>query len=100
MGLRQFSMYGTRNAATNWANEYTEKLWSWGFNVGQARPCNFHHPNKDSATTVHGDDFTSTSTENDLKWLETKMRETWEIKTTVLGPDEKKTCSKRAYSTA
>ena len=35
------SLYGTRDAATNWSREYTEVLLSIGFEVGIRNPCFF-----------------------------------------------------------
>ena len=37
--------------------------------------------------TVHGDDFTSTGTEENLRWLNSKLAEAYELKTKYLGPD-------------
>ena len=37
---------------------------------------------------MHGDDFTSTGTEEQLKWLETTFLQNFEIKTEYLGPRE------------
>ena len=36
-----YSMYGTREAAANWSEEYTETLVSICFKVGKATPCAF-----------------------------------------------------------
>ena len=69
VGCLQLSLYGTRDAAMNWAREYTSKLESWGFRKGSSSPCNFYHPAKDVSVTVHGDDFTSAGTESSLMWL-------------------------------
>ena len=38
--------------------------------------------------TVHGDDFTSTGREKDLRWLDSKLRAKFEIKTDILGPSK------------
>ena len=64
------SLYGTRDAAQNWTKEYTHLLQSAGFTVGKASPCNFYHESRGMALTVHGDDFTVSGPEEDLKWLE------------------------------
>ena len=65
------SLYGTRDAAMNWTRAYTEVLKENCFVVGKANPCNVYHPERQISMTVHGDDFTSTGRERDLKWLET-----------------------------
>ena len=56
-GRLVMSMYGTRDAATNWAAEYTETLLQDGYVRGQAHTCLFHNPSTNVAVMVHGDDF-------------------------------------------
>ena len=43
VGTLNLSLYGTRDAAQNWAAEYTRALTTLGFEVGRASPCNFLH---------------------------------------------------------
>ena len=88
VGQLNLSLYGTRDAAMNWAKRFTTFLEGIGFVTGSASPCNFHHPKHNISTTVHGDDFTSTGTERDLQWLDKKLRTEFEIKTEFLGPAE------------
>ncbi len=38
---------------------------------------------------MHGDDFSSTGTESDLRWLDCQLRSRFEIKTDFLGPKER-----------
>ena len=38
---------------------------------------------------MHGDDFSSTGTESDLRWLDGQLRSRFEIKTDFLGPKER-----------
>lgn len=80
------SLYGTRDAAMNWTKCYTELLVNNGFSVGKANPCNFYHGNRQVSVTVHGDDFTSTGRERDLKWLERIFTSKFDTKTEYLGP--------------
>ena len=61
-----------------------------GFVRGMASPCNFFHPKRKVSTTVHGDDFTSTGREADLKWFEAELVKNFEIKTEYLGPDTRR----------
>ena len=58
-----------------------------GFKKGAASPCNFYHAGRKVAVTVHGDDVTSCGMPADLKWLDAKLKEKYDIKTSVLGPD-------------
>jgi len=88
VGKLNLSLYGTRDAAMNWAKTYTDYMKSLGFVVGRSNPCNFHHPQREISCTVHGDDFTSAGREEDLKWLDRQLQKKFEIKTEFLGPNE------------
>ena len=59
VGKLNLSLYGTRDAAQNWAEEYTNTLLAAGFRVGLASPCNFFCKRTGVCVTVHGDDFTA-----------------------------------------
>ena len=89
VGKLNLSLYGTRDAAQNWAKAYTDFLVSIGYMKGTASPCNFYHPIRDISTTVHGDDFTSTGSEAALRWLDGQLRSRFDMKTELLGPGEK-----------
>ncbi len=86
VGQLNLSLYGTRDAAINWAKTYTEFLVSAGFEAGKASPCNFVHRERSISLTVHGDDFTSTGREKDLRWLDAQMRAKFDIETNIMGP--------------
>ena len=77
------SLYGTRDAAQNWAEEYTTFLEECGFKAGLASPCNFEHENRELKLTVHGDDFTVRSPTADLQWMETNGEKTRSRRTTM-----------------
>ena len=51
------SLYGTRDAALNWAQAYSEGLEGMGFVKEQSSPCSFYHESWKIRTGVHGDDF-------------------------------------------
>ena len=87
VGQLQLSLYGTRDAAQNWAAEYTSLLEELGFRAGKASPCNFVHDKRGLALTVHGDDFTIIGDETQLLWLGEKMKKRYELKMDVLGPE-------------
>ena len=70
----------------NWAKAYTKLLVDNGSLVGRANPCNFYHPERQVSVTVHGDDFTSTGRERDLKWLNQIFVSKFDTKTEFLGP--------------
>ena len=84
------SLYGTRDAAYNWTQAYTDVLNKLGFAKGESSPCSFWHKEKQIATIVHGDDFCSEGPAGSLSWLRTELAKSFEIKTEVLGPDADK----------
>ena len=51
------SMYGDRDAAINWHEEYAETLRQSGYVPGIATPCSFYNGKTDVSVMVHGDDF-------------------------------------------
>ncbi len=81
------SLYGTRDAAQNWAAEYTKYLRAIGFQTGRATPCSFKHASRELYVTVHGDAFTITGPNEDLRWLEEQLKKKYDIKTSYLGPE-------------
>ena len=52
------SMYGTRDAASNWEIRYSQFLRDASFAQGASSPCVFYHQERDVRLVVHGDDFT------------------------------------------
>ena len=80
------SLYGTRSAASNWAECYTELLMKNGFTRAKSNPCLFHHRGRDILTMVHGDDFLSTADGNGLDWMESILKKELEVKTERCGP--------------
>ena len=81
------SMYGTRDAASNWEDCYMEFAREIGFNNGIASPCIFKHKTIRLWLTVHGDDFTLLGSDEDLDWFESMIKEKFEVKVRGrLGP--------------
>ena len=59
VGLLRMSLYGTRDAATNWQNEVAKEMLRWGFIRGKYNPCLYWHRGWEVKVLVHGDDFVS-----------------------------------------
>lgn len=85
-GKLNYSMYGTREAATSWEDHYSDWLLSLGFRRGRASICVFWHPGRDICTVVHGDDFVTVGDESQLVWLRAQMEKVYESKHGMLGP--------------
>ena len=62
-GRLNVSLYGTRDAASNWENTYSDALISAGFVPGISSPCTFYHPVYDIRVVVHAVDFTFLGTD-------------------------------------
>ena len=87
VGRLDLSLYGTRDAAVNWAIEYTSYLKSIGFEQGVSSPCNFVMPKMELNITVHGDDFFIVGPLTSIKWMQGKIKAKYEVKCEVLGPE-------------
>ena len=79
------SLYGTRDASANWQEEVAKCMKEWGFITGRYNPCMFQHPTRKILCLVHGDDFVSTGSADDLAWLKAKLQKRFEVKTQVVG---------------
>ena len=64
------SMYGARQAASNWEYFYAEVLKVAGLVQGVSNPCLFIHPERRIRVWVHGDDFVMLGVHEDLMWAE------------------------------
>ena len=84
-GRLNFSMYGTRKAAINWQQHYTNVLLKLGFKVGCSNPCIIYHACRNIYTMVHGDDFASTAEDEDLLWLKNGLEKDFLLKTDIIG---------------
>ena len=83
------SLYGTRDAASNWEKTIRKVMESFGFICSMGTPCNFYHPTRDLRCTVHGDDFVTLGPMNELKKLAQEMRSKWMIEERrIFGPPE------------
>ena len=62
------SLYGTRDAAINWAEKFMDIMTRCGFMRGIAFPCNFFFEGRQVSDTVHGDDYNARSKEY-IRWV-------------------------------
>lgn len=87
-GKFNYSMYGTRDVAQNWAADYSTRLVEPGVQQGKASPCIFYHKSRGIRTLVHGDDYVSVGHPKQLQWLEEQLKSRYQMKTQLLGLDE------------
>ena len=83
------SLYGTRDAASNWEKTIRKVMEMLGFITSKGTPCNFYHPLRDLRCTVHGDDFTVLGPMEELKKFTRELKSKWLIEERgILGPPE------------
>ena len=89
-GICDKSIYGSRDAAQNWEEEYRDFLVNTaGFERGRASPCVFYNRKRNLRIVVHGDDFTVLGADADLDWFRTMISNRYEVKFRArLGPDD------------
>ena len=93
VALLQQSLYGTRDAATNWEFAVRDLLVGLGFVQGVASPCNYWHPQRKTRTTVHGDDFTTLGTFKEAQWFHESVAKMWNVEVRgILGPPGRRGC--------
>ena len=89
-GKLKKAMYGTRDGAQNWEDEYMRFMRDLGFISGSSTPCVFHHPGRNLRAVVHGDDFTILGHEQELDWFRDRIKKKYEAKIGGrLGPESK-----------
>ena len=81
VGLLKRSLYGTRDAPSNWERAIKDALEGLGFKQGRSNPCLYFHRERSLRLNVHGDDFTVVGSYNELKWLESELGKVWTVET-------------------
>ena len=82
------SLYGTRDAAANWAQCHTDVLFGMGFSNGASSPCTFYHSERSMCFTVHGDVFVSAGALADLRWMDNRLNASLLVTTEIMGQGE------------
>jgi hypothetical protein len=79
------SLYGTRDAASNWDREISQFMDKEGFIKGSASPCIYRHRNMDVAGLVHGDDIVLEGKRSDLEKIRENFKKKYEIRGDMIG---------------
>ena len=87
-GRLMMSMYGTRDAAQNWSEEYSGTLVKAGYKRGVANPCLFYNSKEDCSAMVHGDDFVAVGSKIATRKLQKVLEDAYKIKCEVLGDEQ------------
>ena len=81
------ALYGTRDVAHAWEQEYTRSLFEFGFTAGLSSACIFMHQELRLELGVHGDDFTVTGPQVNLKKFSDFLSTKYLVKIRgILGP--------------
>ena len=70
-------LYGMWKAASGWEDR---RLVEDGFRLGRAASTILYHPKTHVRVSVHGDDFTFAGTESELRKIQAKMHERYDVK--------------------
>ena len=79
-GRLNMSMYGTRDAASNWEAKYTSVMLQGDFIPGVWNPCIFKHKARSLQCYGHGDDFIAVGSDSDLSWFTSHLSHHFEVK--------------------
>ena len=82
------SMYGTRDAALYWHEEYAGTLRQAGYVRGTANPCVFYNKQDDISVMVHGDDFLAAGDGKAVEKLKRVRSNAYKVKVEMLGIDD------------
>ena len=82
------SLYGTRDAPQLWGKHVARTLADLGYVESKGMPGIFFQPVKGTEIALHVDDFLVVGDEEDLIELRDKLRERYEMKATIVGPEE------------
>ena len=82
------SLYGTRDASSNWEYAIRDILVDkLQFVQGSSSPCHYYHKERQIRVTVHGDDFTSLGTLRQVQWFHESLSSEWKVEVRgILGP--------------
>ena len=81
----QQSLYGTRDAAANFQREVRKVMREAGFEVGKYNVSTYYHARRQLRTLVHGDDFVTVGSREDVKWFRERLDQRFQLKTSVVG---------------
>ena len=79
VGRLKRSLYGTRDAPLNWELTIRKIMMKLGFTQGKSNPCIYYHQKRDLRTLVHGDDFTTAGSCENIKWLHESLGKEWMV---------------------
>ena len=73
VGRLRLAFYGTRDAAQLWQECLAQHLVKIALVRGVSNPCIYHHSSRGIRVLVHGDDYASTGTLRELRWMKGQL---------------------------
>ena len=73
MGHLIISLYGARDAVMNWQEEVARAMHKLGFRRGAYNPCSYYHRGRNIRTFLHGDDFATVGTREQVTWFRASL---------------------------
>jgi len=87
VGLLRKSLYGTRDAPSNWEAAIKEVMQTLNFVQARSNSCLYFHEGYQIRCEVHGDDFTAVGPRTGLDWFANELKKHWTIDVRgILGP--------------
>ena len=84
------SMYGMRDAAFNWENDYASTYKDGGYEQGVACSCIFHNKSEDSYSMVHGDDMIVLADDDEISRFINLMKAKYQLTVRAILGDSPK----------
>ena len=94
------SMYGTRDAASNWERDWQENVEKWGFQLGLSSKNLFHHKEHQVSGLTHGDDLVLTGPTKRLMEFKKEMTKVYPTEAKIISfgsPESIKTLNRRLH---
>ena len=85
VGVLEMSLYGTRDAATNFQREVARLMKSLGYIQAKYNASLFYHPQEDVQVLVHGDDFVAVGQRNEIQKFKQQLAKRFTMKTKIVG---------------
>ena len=85
VGLMKKSMYGSRDAASNWERDWQENIKKWGFQLGLSSKNLFHHKEHQVSGLTHGDYFVLTGPTKRLMEFNKEMKKVYPTKEKIIS---------------
>ena len=85
VGLMTKSMYGTRDAASNWERDWQDNVKKWGFQLGLSSKNLSYHKEHQVSGLTHGDDFVLTGPTKRLMEFNKEMKKMYPTKEKIIS---------------